>query len=157
MIRRKFMAAGISVFLAAAMFTVPAYAHGHHSRGHHQAAENGCAAWNGTEAGCAAMTDDGIWTGEETRCPVCPVDGCTEAGHHWHEEAVYCGYPHEHGYCDGSCVTAGENGAAFGENNDAVTQGNAADKGTGAQIPDTQRSNSVLPDVRLHRRHHWAY
>ena len=39
----------------------------------------------------------------DTSCPVCTVEGCTEEGHHLHDDAYYCSYAHEDGYCDGSC------------------------------------------------------
>lgn len=163
MFGRRFAVMGVSVFLAAAMVTVPAFAHGHHSRGHHRTAENGCAAGteNWTRNGCAAAAGDGTWADNGARCPVCLVDGCTEIGHHLHEQSVYCGYPHEHGYCDGSCILAGEDRYAFEENNGTVTEKNDAGSGiekeTDTQIPDTRRPNSVLPDVRYHGWHHWAY
>lgn len=46
----------------------------------------------------------------DTSCPVCTVEGCTETGRHFHDECEYCGYDHESGYCDGTCVTVSRRG-----------------------------------------------
>lgn len=140
MISRKWMTMGASILLAAMLFTVPASAHGHHSRGHHNQTESGyasnrnAAVQNNTNvdrgagsgysadtnrgqgAGCAVSTDGEtvvscpvhVYGAAEGNCPVCAVDGCDQTGHHLHDDTVYCGYPHAHGYCDGSCAAADE-------------------------------------------------
>ena len=77
MLRRKITAAAAAALMAAALVTFPASAHGH---GHHR----------------QAVTED-------TSCPVCTVEGCTETGRHIHDGHDYCGYDHSSGYCDGTC------------------------------------------------------
>ena len=42
------------------------------------------------------------------QCAVCTVEDCSETGFHIHDETIYCGYDHEGGYCDGSCVYSAE-------------------------------------------------
>lgn len=42
----------------------------------------------------------------DNRYPVCTVEDCTEEGRHLHDDEYYCGYDHDCGYCDGSCVNA---------------------------------------------------
>ena len=37
--------------------------------------------------------------------PVCTMEGCTETGRHTHDGYGYCGYGHNSGYCDSSCVS----------------------------------------------------
>lgn len=109
---KKWMTMGISVVMAAVLFAAPVYAHGHghHSDRHHTR----------TERSCGVGADRGMWMNQnaeivpdcpvhagcaaEGSCLVCGVDGCTQTGHHLHENAVYCGYPHAGGYCDGTCM-----------------------------------------------------
>ncbi|MDE7170425.1 MAG: hypothetical protein K2O11_00920 [Oscillospiraceae bacterium] len=38
------------------------------------------------------------------RCGVCTVEGCERLGRHTHGRTTYCGYDHEDGYCDGTCL-----------------------------------------------------
>lgn len=63
-----------------------------------------------TAEGCSTT---GYHTHDSQECwgcyPVCTVEGCTESGHHVHDGHGYCGYEHSSGYCDGSCMTAGNN------------------------------------------------
>lgn len=42
------------------------------------------------------------------RYPVCTVEDCTEEGRHLHDDEYYCGYDHDCGYCDGSCVDSSQ-------------------------------------------------
>lgn len=81
---KKLFTALTTAVLVSAFFVMPVSAHGHH--GHHE----------------QRYTQ----TVENTDCPVCTVDGCTEAGRHTHDGHDYCGYNHESGYCDGSCEAA---------------------------------------------------
>ncbi len=74
----------MSVAVLTVLMVMPVSAHGHH--GHHR-----------------QQTVD-------TSCPVCTVDGCTETGRHTHDGCEYCGYDHEDGYCDGTCVNVSRRG-----------------------------------------------
>lgn len=76
---KKFVAAVTAGLLAAALTAFPAAAHGH---GHYRQASGAT---------------------EDTSCPVCTVEGCTETGRHTHDGHDYCGYDHSSGYCDRSC------------------------------------------------------
>ena len=38
------------------------------------------------------------------RCGVCTVEGCEHLGRHTHGRTTYCGYDHEGGFCDGTCL-----------------------------------------------------
>lgn len=105
MLRKKWMTMGLSVCLAAVLMTAPAYAHGHHSRGHHSTTGRSCrvsvnAGTAESVPGCPAHAGGSV----DGSCLVCGIDGCTQTGHHLHEDAVYCGYPHANGYCDGTCI-----------------------------------------------------
>ena len=86
---RKMAALGMAGLMAVA-FCSPAWAHGH---GHHRGAGQ-----------AAASTQAAVSQGDQ--CPVCTVEGCAEAGRHYHDGAIYCGYAHSSGYCDGSCGDA---------------------------------------------------
>ena len=86
--RKKITAAAAAAMMAAALVTFPAAAHGH---GHH---------------GYAAT--------EDTSCPVCTVEGCTESGRHSHDGHAYCGYNHSSGYCDGTCQNDSDTGCHGG-------------------------------------------
>lgn len=77
---KKFAVAVAAGMLMASLTVFPAAAHGH---GHHRQASV---------------------TAEDTSCPVCTVEGCTETGRHTHDGHDYCGYNHSSGYCDGSCA-----------------------------------------------------
>lgn len=149
---KKWVTMGVSVVMAAVLFTAPVYAHGHghHSDTHHtrteiscgvgadrgiwansssnagtgagtnSSADTGAGAGTNSSASTAAGTGTGCWMNQngeivpgcpvhaggaaEGSCLVCGVDGCTQTGHHLHENAVYCGYPHAGGYCDGTCI-----------------------------------------------------
>lgn len=108
MLSKKIAAMGVSVLLSMMVFTVPAFAHGHHSGGHHGQAERSCVVNSGGSVGQTAAVYCPVHEGCGVDCPVCTVEGCTETGHHYHGDAVYCGYPHGCGYCDGTCVQAGD-------------------------------------------------
>lgn len=79
---RKFAAAVAAGMLMASLAAFPAAAHGH----------GYC-----RQAGAVA---------EDTSCPVCTIENCTETGRHTHDGHDYCGYNHSSGYCDGSCAYA---------------------------------------------------
>ncbi|MFG6332915.1 MAG: hypothetical protein K1W28_14045 [Lachnospiraceae bacterium] len=81
---RRRLTAVMATVLLAGLLAMPVFAHGHH--GHHRRAA------------------------VNTGCPVCTVEGCTETGRHMHDECEYCGYDHEDGYCDGTCVTVSRRG-----------------------------------------------
>ena len=76
---KKFVAAVTAGMLMAALAAFPAAAHGHGHCGRGRA------------------------VAEDTSCPVCTVEGCTETGRHTHDGHDYCGYDHGSGYCDRSC------------------------------------------------------
>lgn len=90
MAARKMAALGMAGLMAMA-FCSPAWAHGH---GHHRGAGQAAAS---TQAAAGSQGD---------QCPVCTVEGCAEAGRHYHDGTIYCGYAHSSGYCDGSCGDA---------------------------------------------------
>ncbi|MCI8948549.1 MAG: hypothetical protein HFG49_00730 [Lachnospiraceae bacterium] len=90
-IRRKLTAAAMAGCLAAALFAVPAWAHGH-GRSHHRRIE---------------QTQPAVQ--ETYQYPVCCLEGCEETGWHIHDGSTYCGYRHSSGYCDGSCGDYGTN------------------------------------------------
>jgi len=73
---RKASAIGVTAVFAVAVLALPVSACGRH--GHH------------------AQSD--------YHCAVCTVEDCNETGFHIHDETMYCGYNHESGYCDGSCI-----------------------------------------------------
>jgi len=81
---RRRLTAVMATALLAVLLAMPVSAHGH--RGHHRQ------------------------SAADTGCPVCTVEGCTETGRHFHNECEYCGYDHESGYCDGTCVTVSRRG-----------------------------------------------
>lgn len=75
---KKLLISILAAMCAASLLVPAAYAHG----GHGQSA--------GTRrAGCA----------------VCTVEDCTLTGRHVHGRTAYCGFDHEDGWCDGSCVS----------------------------------------------------
>lgn len=130
MLRKKVTAAGLSILLAMSMFTVPAFAHGHHSGGHHRQASTGCVVRaDVADTDRAAVPGCPVHDGSGVNCPVCTIDGCTEAGHHYHDDTVYCGYLHGHGYCDGTCM----------------------------QADNSSLSNTTPSTTRYYRRHHACY
>lgn len=110
MFNKKIAAMGLSVLLSMTVLTVPAFAHGHHSGGHHRQAERSCVVSSsvGADTSQTAVIGCPVHAGSAADCPVCVVDGCTETGHHYHDDTVYCGYPHAHGYCDGTCAQASD-------------------------------------------------
>ncbi len=77
---KKLITLGMASLLTASMLVVPVSAHGHH---HHR-----------------------YQSQNDTVIAVCHVDDCTIAGIHEHDGISYCGYDHEDGYCDGTCVRA---------------------------------------------------
>ena len=82
------LTAGVLCAMLAAMLVVPVSAHGCHGgrrSGHH--------------GGGYAQNSASV----QASVTVCPVDGCTAAGRHWHDGTLYCGYGHANGYCDGAC------------------------------------------------------
>ena len=68
--------------LTAGLLAVPALAHG-------------CGRSGGHHGGRTAVQPAAI--------AVCTVEDCAIAGRHTHGGAVYCGYDHAGGCCDGSC------------------------------------------------------
>ncbi len=129
--RKKLMTATAAGMLMATLVTSPALAHGHHRRA--AAAATGATVSNYacTVEGCGAtgyhcLDGHNYWgcysvcnvegcgeTGHHTHdgydywgcTPVCAVEGCTETGRHTHDGYGYCGYGHNSGYCDSSCVS----------------------------------------------------
>ena len=85
---KKLLAAGLACAALAAMLVVTVSAHGCHGgrrSGHH--------------GGGYAQNSASV----QASVTVCPVDGCTAVGRHWHDGTLYCGYGHANGYCDGAC------------------------------------------------------
>ncbi len=90
---KKMLTAVVAASLISVLFVMPVSAHGHHgNQGHHN------------QTSQATVTSEAT-VSDNTDCPVCTVDGCTETGRHSHDGHDYCGYNHESGYCDNSCET----------------------------------------------------
>ena len=102
----------VAFVLAAAILTVPAFAHGCKGR-----------RVQTVDASCGLCTvEDCAITGRHTHRGVtycgydhaggvcdgtcyalCGVEGCDLTGRHTHDGVTYCGYAHAHGFCDGTC------------------------------------------------------
>ena len=108
MFRKKMLLAGAAVILTFSLSVFPAFAHGHggHHGGHHGNWTTQNIPGNNDNTGAAAPnTDADTGTAAVSGAyPVCPFEGCAETGHHLHDGSYYCGYHHNSGYCDGSCV-----------------------------------------------------
>jgi len=105
----------VAFVLAAAILTVPAFAHGCKGR-----------RVQTVDASCGLCTvEDCAITGRHTHRGVtycgydhaggvcdgtcyalCGVEGCDLTGRHTHDGVTYCGYAHAHGFCDGVCLNA---------------------------------------------------
>ena len=105
----------VAFVLAAAILTVPAFAHGCKGR-----------RVQTVDASCGLCTvEDCAITGRHTHRGVtycgydhaggvcdgtcyalCSVEGCDSTGRHTHDGVTYCGYAHAHGFCDGVCLNA---------------------------------------------------
>lgn len=105
----------VAFVLAAAILTVPAFAHGCKGR-----------RVQTVDASCGLCTvEDCAITGRHTHRGVtycgydhaggvcdgtcyalCGVEGCDLTGRHTHDGVAYCGYEHDHGFCDGVCLNA---------------------------------------------------
>ena len=105
----------VAFVLAAAILTVPAFAHGCKGR-----------RVQTVDASCGLCTvEDCAITGRHTHRGVtycgydhaggvcdgtcyalCGVEGCDLTGRHTHDGVTYCGYEHDHGFCDGVCLNA---------------------------------------------------
>jgi hypothetical protein len=105
----------VAFVLAAAILTVPAFAHGCKGR-RFQTVDASCGlctvedcAITGrhTHRGvtyCGYDHADGVCDG--TCYALCGVEGCDSTGRHTHDGVTYCGYAHAHGFCDGVCLNA---------------------------------------------------
>ena len=105
----------VAFVLAAAILTVPAFAHGCKGR-RVQTVDASCGlctvedcAITGrhTHRGvtyCGYDHADGVCDG--TCYALCSVEGCDSTGRHTHDGVTYCGYAHAHGFCDGVCLNA---------------------------------------------------
>ncbi len=105
----------VAFVLAAAILTVPAFAHGCKGR-RVQTVDASCGlctvedcAITGrhTHRGvtyCGYDHADGVCDG--TCYALCGVEGCDSTGRHTHDGVTYCGYAHAHGFCDGVCLNA---------------------------------------------------
>ncbi len=82
---QKTGAACLACLMISVFFVLPASAHGRH-HGH------GC----GMQAQSQPQQPAAV--------SVCTVEGCTLSGQHTHGGTAYCGYAHENGFCDGSCI-----------------------------------------------------
>lgn len=96
---KRFFAAAMTAALVSTLFVMPVSAHGH---GHHRQVQAVQTVKTNT-----VNTVDTV----DTECPVCTVEGCTEAGRHTHDGHDYCGYDHADGYCDGSCAAVSNSGS----------------------------------------------
>lgn len=111
MFRKKILLAGTAAALAFSLSVFPAFAHGHHG-GHHGNRTAVTVPDTNYNSGAADSTDTGYSADTDTTAvpgayPVCTFEGCTETGRHLHDGSYYCGYHHDGGYCDGSCVSSG--------------------------------------------------
>lgn len=115
MFRKKMIFAGAAVVMTFSLSVFPAFAHGHHG-GHHgnrtmqtvpdSNYNTGAAGNTDTNAGAdlSAETDAADTAAVPGAYPICNFEGCAITGHHLHDGSYYCGYHHESGYCDGSCI-----------------------------------------------------
>ena len=88
-----------ALLLAVALLIVPASAHG----GHHGHGQCRTAAQQQTTVQRQAVQPQS--TQQPLTYQLCPVEGCTIAGRHFHDGKPYCGANHTGTVCDGSCLT----------------------------------------------------
>ncbi len=105
----------VAFVLAAAILTVPAFAHGCKGR-RVQTADTSCGVCTVEDCAitgrhthrgvtyCGYDHADGVCDG--TCYALCGVEGCDLTGRHTHDGVTYCGYAHAHGFCDGVCLNA---------------------------------------------------
>lgn len=105
----------VAFVLAAAILTVPAFAHGCKGR-RIQTADASCGVCTVEDCAitgrhthrgvtyCGYDHADGVCDG--TCYALCGVEGCDSTGRHTHDGVTYCGYAHAHGFCDGVCLNA---------------------------------------------------
>ncbi len=105
----------VAFVLAAAILTVPAFAHGCKGR-RIQTADASCGVCTVEDCAitgrhthrgvtyCGYDHADGVCDG--TCYALCSVEGCDSTGRHTHDGVTYCGYAHAHGFCDGVCLNA---------------------------------------------------
>ena len=105
----------VAFVLAAAILTVPAFAHGCKGR-RVQTADASCGVCTVEDCAitgrhthrgvtyCGYDHADGVCDG--TCYALCSVEGCDSTGRHTHDGVTYCGYEHAHGFCDGVCLNA---------------------------------------------------
>ena len=105
----------VAFVLAAAILTVPAFAHGCKGR-RTQTADASCGVCTVEDCAitgrhthrgvtyCGYDHADGVCDG--TCYALCSVEGCDSTGRHTHDGVTYCGYAHAHGFCDGVCLNA---------------------------------------------------
>lgn len=122
MIGKKMIFAGAAVVMTFSLSVLPAFAHGHgHHGGHHgsqtvqtvpdSSYNTGAAGSTDINTGADLSAETDTTSGTNTAAmpsayPVCNFEGCTIIGHHLHDGSYYCGYHHENGYCDGSCISS---------------------------------------------------
>lgn len=98
MYMKRIAKAAIVTALASSLFVMPVSAHWHGQQHHGQTTQKT------TQQTTTQTTQQATVEATDTSCPVCTVEGCTEKGKHTHDGHDYCGYAHEGGYCDGTCV-----------------------------------------------------
>lgn len=94
---KHLVVSGAACLMAAGAFAVPAYAH-------HGGEYHGC------QGRVSAYTE------------VCSFEDCSETGIHYHGRTAYCGYDHDGGICDGSCMENGC-GRSLAEENETKRTG----------------------------------
>ena len=105
----------VAFVLAAAILTVPAFAHGCKGR-RVQTVDASCGLCTVEDCAIAGRhTHRGVtYCGYDhaggfcdgTCYALCGVEGCDLTGRHTHDGVTYCGYEHAHGFCDGVCLNA---------------------------------------------------
>ena len=94
---KRILLSAVAAVCAAALLAPAAFAHGgcHGRRAVRQTAQP-CAVED-----CTLHNGNGLCDGS---CyPLCPVEGCAQAGRHVHSGVTYCGAEHGSGWCDGTC------------------------------------------------------
>lgn len=120
---KKLFTAAVTAALVSVIFVMPVSAHGHHHGSHGHTCNYGAQIQTPSAdvQNQTPDTDSRIQNSDtdtqtqnpdydtqiqnsDTYCPVCTIEGCTEKGRHIHNDKEYCGYNHESGYCDNTCV-----------------------------------------------------
>lgn len=108
---KHLLISGAACLAAAGIFASPAYAH-------HGGEFHGCQGRSSSYANSSYANS--------SYADICSFEDCSETGIHYHGETAYCGYDHEGGICDGSCL---ENGCGLNFSGDKETQNAGARMG----------------------------